>query len=64
VENEVLHEAAEPLIHQAPARERFAFMHRLRGQFTVKRQCRIPVTDRSNYYLWTRAQTRRASVGA
>ncbi len=56
VENEVLHEAARPLIHQAPAHERFAFIHRLRNRFTVKRLCRILVTDRSNYYLWTRAQ--------
>jgi putative transposase len=59
VENEVLHEAAEPLIHRASAPERFAFIHRLRGRFTVKRLCRILVTDRSNYYLWTRAQARR-----
>ena len=59
VENEVLHEAAEPLIHQAPANERFAFIHRLRNRFTVKRLCRILVTDRSNYYLWTRAQVLR-----
>jgi len=59
VENEVLHEAAEPLIKQAPAHERFAFIHRLRGRFTVKRLCRILVTDRSNYYLRTRAQARR-----
>lgn len=59
VENAVLHEAAEPLIHQAAAQERFAFVHRLRGRFTVKRLCRILVTDRSNYYLWARAQGRR-----
>ena len=59
VENEVLHEAAQPLIHQARAHERFAFIHRLRGRFAVKRLCRILVTDRSNYYLWTRAQARR-----
>jgi putative transposase len=59
VENEVLHEAAAPLIHQAPAHERFAFIHRLRDRFTVKRLCRILVTDRSNYYLWTRAEARR-----
>jgi hypothetical protein len=32
VENEVLHEAAQPLIHQAPAHERFAFIHRLRNR--------------------------------
>ena len=59
IENEVLHEAAQPLIHQAPAHARFAFIHRLRDRFTVKRLCRIMVTDRSNYYLWTRAEDRR-----
>lgn len=59
VENDVLREAAEPLIHQAPAHERFAFIHRLRDRFTIKRLCRILVTDRSNYYLWTRAEQRR-----
>jgi hypothetical protein len=59
VENAVLHEAAEPLIHQAAAHERFVFIHRLRGRFTVKGLCRILVTDRSNYYVWTRAQVRR-----
>jgi hypothetical protein len=32
VENEVLHEAARPLIHLAPAHERFVFIHRLRGR--------------------------------
>lgn len=42
-----------------PARERFAFIHRLRNRYTVKRLCRILVTDRSNYYLWTRAQVSR-----
>jgi hypothetical protein len=36
VENEVLHEAAEPLIHQVAVHERFAFVHRLRNRFTVK----------------------------
>lgn len=59
LENEVLQEAAEPLIHGAPAYERFAFIHRLRDRFTVKRLCRILVTDRSNYCIWTRAQARR-----
>jgi hypothetical protein len=39
--------------------QRFAFNHRLRGRFTVERLCRILVTDRSNYYLWIRAQVRR-----
>jgi transposase InsO family protein len=59
VENAVLHEAAQPLIHQAPARDRLGFIHRLRNRFTVKRLCRILVADRSNYYLWTRAEARR-----
>jgi hypothetical protein len=59
VENDVLLEAAAPLIHRAPARERFAFIHRLRNRFAVKHLCRILATDRSNYYLWTRAQVRR-----
>jgi putative transposase len=59
LENEVLREAAEPLIHHAAAHERFAFTHRLRDRFTLKRLCQILVTDRSNYYLWTRAQARR-----
>jgi hypothetical protein len=43
VENEILREAAAPLIHQAPACERFAFIHRLRDRFAVKRLCRILV---------------------
>jgi transposase InsO family protein len=47
------------LIHQAPAHERFAFIHRLRDRFTVKRLCPILVTDRANYYPWTRALARR-----
>jgi transposase InsO family protein len=58
-ENEVLREAAEPLIHRAPARERFAFIHLLRDRFSVKRLCRILVTDRGSFYGWVRAQTRR-----
>jgi len=32
-ENEILREAAEPLIHDAPARERFAFIDERRGRF-------------------------------
>ncbi len=58
-ENEILRQAAEPLIHRAPARERFAFIHRLRGKFSIKRMCRILVTDRSNFYAWVRAQALR-----
>ena len=63
-ENEVLHEASAPLIHQAPTRERFAFIHRLRGRFAVKRLCRIMVTDQCNYYPWTRAEARRQAHAA
>ena len=59
VENEILREAAEPLIHHAPARERFAFVHRLRTRFGIRRLCRILVTDHSNYYAWVRAKARR-----
>jgi len=58
MENEVLREAAEPLIHYAPARERFAFVHRLRDRFGIRRLCRILVTDHSNYHAWVRARTR------
>ena len=59
MENEILREAAEPLIHRAPARERFAFVQRLRDRFSVKRLCRILVTDRGSFYAWVRAQGRR-----
>ena len=58
-ENEILREAAQPLIHHAPARERFAFIHRLRDRFSVKRLCRVTVTDRGSFYGWVRAQVRR-----
>jgi putative transposase len=59
VEVEVLREAAEPLIHHASARERFAFVDRLRARFGVRRLCRILVTDHSNYHAWVRANARR-----
>ena len=59
VEKEILREAAEPLIHHAPARERFAFVHRLRSRFGIRRLCRILVTDHSNYHAWVRAEARR-----
>jgi putative transposase len=59
VENEILREAAQPLIHHAPARERFAFINRLRDRFSVKRLCRVTVTDRGSFYGWARAQSRR-----
>jgi transposase InsO family protein len=38
---------------------RFAFIHRLRGKFSIKRMCRILMTDRSNVYAWARAQALR-----
>jgi len=52
VENEILRAAAQPLIHHAPARERFSFVHRLRDRFGIRRLCRILVTDHSNYHAW------------
>src|SRR6185437_379159 len=59
VENEILREAAQPLTRHAPARERFAFINRLRDRFSVKRLCRVTVTDRGSFYGWVRAQSRR-----
>lgn len=58
-ENEVLREAAEPLIHYAPARERFAFIHTQRDRFSVRLLCRVLVTDRCNYHGWVRAEAKR-----
>src|SRR5437588_4140509 len=58
-ENEILREAAEPLIHRAAARERFSFIDRLRDRFSVKRLCRIMITDRGSFYGWVRARARR-----
>jgi hypothetical protein len=54
VENEILREATEPLIHRAPAGGSFAFIQRLRGRFSVKQLCRIMVTDRGSFYAWVR----------
>jgi hypothetical protein len=58
LENEVLREAGEPLIHHAAARERFVFVHRLRARFGVRRLCRILVTGHSNNHAWVRAKAR------
>ncbi len=58
-ENEVLREAAAPLIHGAPARERFAFIDARRGRFSVKLLCSVLVTDRGSYYAWVRAGRKR-----
>src|ERR1700753_1557858 len=58
-ENEILREAAAPLIHQAEARERFAFVHARRGRFAVKLMCRVLVTDSANYRAWCRSQDKR-----
>jgi putative transposase len=55
VENEVLREAAAPLIHQAPARERFAFIHLHRARFGLRRLCRILITDCANDQARVRA---------
>lgn len=59
VENEILREAAEPLIHHARGRERFAFIDERRGRFGIRLLCRVLVTDPGNYYAWVRAQARR-----
>jgi transposase InsO family protein len=58
-ENEILRQAAEPLIHHAPARERFAFIHTRRDRFSAKQLCRVLVTDGANYRAWVRAEARR-----
>jgi putative transposase len=58
-ENEILREAAAPLIHQAAARERFAFIHAWRDRFSVKLLCRTMVTDHANYFAWVRSLDRR-----
>jgi putative transposase len=58
-ENEILREAAQPVIHHAAARDRFAFIHARRARFGVKRPCRVLVTDSGNYFAWVRAQSKR-----
>jgi len=58
-ENQVLREAAEPLIHRAPAEERFAFIHQRRERFSAKLLCRVLVTDGANYRAWVRGLARR-----
>jgi transposase InsO family protein len=58
-ENEVLREAAEPLIHHATARERFAFIHARRDRFSIRLLCRVLLTDRCSYHGWVRAQAKR-----
>jgi len=58
-DHEILREAAAPLIHLAPARERFAFIHAQRDRSSVRRLCRVLITDRSNYRAWVHAQATR-----
>lgn len=58
-ENEILREAAAPLIHHAPARERFEFIHARRDRFAAKLLCRVLITDGANYRAWVRGQCRR-----
>jgi hypothetical protein len=60
-EADVLREAAETLIHHAPARERFAFVHELRDRFPARRICRIIATDHSSYFAWARAERTRTA---
>ena len=63
IENEVLREAAEPLIHHASARERFVFIHARRERFSIRRLCRVLATDHSNYHAWVRALAGRDARG-
>jgi putative transposase len=63
IENTILRDAAAPLIHHAPARERFAFIHAHRGQFSARSLCRVLVTDHSNCHAWVRAQAARDARG-
>ena len=58
-DNEILREAAEPLIHCAPARERFAFIHARRGRFGATLLCRVLVADGANYRAWVRGEAKR-----
>jgi hypothetical protein len=58
-ENQVLREAAEPLIRCAPAGERFAFIHRRRDRFSAKLLCRVLVIDGANYRGWVRGLAKR-----
>jgi hypothetical protein len=58
-ENDVLREAAAPLTHGAPARERFAFIDSHRSQFSAKLLRRVLVTDRGSYYARVRAGHKR-----
>jgi hypothetical protein len=48
VGSEELREAVAPLIHQATARERFAFIHAHRGRFGLRRLCRVLVAGSAN----------------
>ena len=56
IENEILRDAAEPLIHHAPARERLVFIHARRDRFSIRRLCQVLVTDHSDYHAWVRAR--------
>jgi transposase InsO family protein len=60
-EADILREAAEALIHHAPARERFAFVHTLRDRFAARRICRIIATDHAGYFAWVRAEQKRTT---
>nr|WP_307846203.1 IS3 family transposase [Actinospica durhamensis] len=53
--------SAETLIHHAPARERFTFIHTLRNRFAVRRICRIIATDHAGYFAWVRAEPKRTA---
>lgn len=59
-ENAILREAAQPLIHEAAARERFVFIHTRRDRFSARRLCNVLLTDRCNYLAWARAENGRS----
>lgn len=58
-ENAILREAAQPLIHEAAARERFVFIHARRDRFSARRLCNVLLTDRCNYLAWVPAENGR-----
>lgn len=60
-EADVLREAAQTLIHHAPARDRFEFVHGLRDRYPVSQICRIIATDHSSYFSWIRAEKNRTA---
>jgi transposase InsO family protein len=60
-EADVPREAAETLIHHAPARKRITFIHTLRDRLAVRRICRIIATDHAGYFAWVRTEHKRTA---